>query len=91
MDAAGAGALVSDDDLRRLFSAVRPSPKPLAAESMPSLSASRPLKALATVAFVAIAGLVSAQPVTLKVSAIPDGSTTELTRKAVSSSKCNVE
>ncbi len=48
---------------------------------MLSVSASRTLKSLATVAFAAIAGLVSAQPVTLKISAIPDESPTELLRK----------
>ena len=48
---------------------------------MLSIAASRTLKALATVAFAAIAGLVSAQPITLKVSAIPDESPTELLRK----------
>ena len=48
---------------------------------MLSRSASRTLRALATVAFAAIAGLVSAQPVTLRISAIPDESPTELLRK----------
>lgn len=48
---------------------------------MLSLSPSHTLKALATVAFAAIAGMVSAQPITLKVSAIPDEAPTELLRK----------
>lgn len=47
---------------------------------MISLSPSRTLKALLTVTFAAIAGLASAQT-TLKVSAIPDESPTELLRK----------
>lgn len=47
---------------------------------MISLSPSRTLQALATVALAAIAGLAAAQPV-LKVSAIPDESPTELIRK----------
>ncbi len=48
---------------------------------MLSLSPSHTLKALATMAFAAIAGMVSAQPITLKVSAIPDEAPTELLRK----------
>jgi len=48
---------------------------------MLSLSPSQTLKALATMAFAAIAGMVSAQPITLKVSAIPDEAPTELLRK----------
>ncbi len=47
---------------------------------MISHSRSRTLKVMATIAFTAIAGLASAQPV-LKVSAIPDESPTELLRK----------
>ncbi len=47
---------------------------------MISLSPSRTLRALATVTFAAIAGLASAQT-TLRVSAIPDESPTELLRK----------
>ncbi len=47
---------------------------------MISHSRSRTLKVLASIAFTAIAGLASAQPV-LKVSAIPDESPTELLRK----------
>jgi phosphonate transport system substrate-binding protein len=48
---------------------------------MVSFSASRTMKALATVAFAAVSGLVSAQTDTLKVTTIPEEAATEQVRK----------